>query len=71
MLTEKSSKVVKKFYCETCDYNCCRKYDFDKHLSTRKQKMVTNGYKMVTKWLQNGYKMVTEKCQKSCEYFSL
>ena len=27
--------------------------------------MVTNGYKMVTKWLQNGYKMVTEKCQKT------
>ena len=36
-----------------------------RHLSTRKQKMVTNGYKMVTKWLQNGYKMVTEKCQKT------
>ena len=42
MLTEKSSKVVKKFYCETCDYNCCRKYDFDKHLSTRKHKMLIN-----------------------------
>ena len=34
-------------------------------------KWLQNGYKMVTKWLQNGYKMVTEKCQKSCEYFSL
>ena len=42
MLTEKSSKVVKKFHCETCDYNCCRKYDFDKHLSTRKHKMLIN-----------------------------
>ena len=42
MVIEKSQKVAKKFYCETCDYNCCRKYDFDKHLSTRKHKMLIN-----------------------------
>ena len=42
MLIEKSSKVVNNFYCETCAYNCCRKYDFDKHLSTRKHKMLIN-----------------------------
>ena len=42
MLTEKSSKVVKKFYCEICDYSCSRKYDYDKHLSTRKHKMLIN-----------------------------
>jgi len=36
MLTEKSEKVVKSFYCEKCDYKCCRKYDFNKHNFTSK-----------------------------------
>jgi hypothetical protein len=40
MVEKKSSKVAKKFYCEKCDYGCSRKYDYEKHLSTRKHKMV-------------------------------
>ncbi len=43
MVEKKSSKVVKNFHCETCDYSCSRKYDYDKHLSTRKHKMIVNG----------------------------
>ena len=46
---KKSLKVVKKYYCEICDYSCSRKYDYDKHLSTRKHKMVTNGDNNVAK----------------------
>ena len=42
MITKKSQKVAKKYYCETCDYSCSRKNDYEKHLSTRKHKMVTN-----------------------------
>jgi hypothetical protein len=45
MVTKKSQKVAKNYYCEKCDYSCCRKNDYEKHLSTRKHKMVTNGYK--------------------------
>jgi len=44
MLEEKSPKVAKKFECEFCQYVCCKKSDYIKHLSTRKHKMVTNGY---------------------------
>uniref|UniRef100_A0A6C0ERA6 C2H2-type domain-containing protein n=1 Tax=viral metagenome TaxID=1070528 RepID=A0A6C0ERA6_9ZZZZ len=42
MLTQKSQKVAKKFICETCDYKCSNSYDFNKHLTTRKHKMLTN-----------------------------
>lgn len=40
-----------------CDYNCCRKYDFDKHLSTRKHKMIVNHSKMIV----NDSKMISRK----------
>ena len=32
----KSQKVANRFACEKCDYMCCNKFDFNKHLSTRK-----------------------------------
>ena len=42
MTDKKSQKVAKKYHCESCDYSCCRKNDYDKHLSTRKHKILTN-----------------------------
>jgi hypothetical protein len=33
---EKSQKIAKEFLCKQCDYKCCNKYDYNKHLSTRK-----------------------------------
>ena len=42
MLTEKTSKNIKKFYCEACDFECCKKGDYTRHLSTRKHKMLIN-----------------------------
>jgi hypothetical protein len=42
MLTEKSEKVVDIFYCQSCDYNTSRKYDFKKHNYSHKHKMMTN-----------------------------
>ena len=44
-------KSQKKYHCEKCDYTSRNKYDFSKHLSTTKHKMVTNGN-------LNGNKMV-------------
>jgi hypothetical protein len=38
MATEKSEKSDTNFYCEICDYNCFRKYDFNKHNLTSKHK---------------------------------
>ena len=36
-----SEKVRKKFNCDSCDYSTSDKKDWNKHLSTRKHKMVT------------------------------
>ena len=36
METKKSLKKSLVFVCKVCDYNTCKKSDFDKHLSTRK-----------------------------------
>ena len=36
MTNEKSQKIAKKFVCETCCYKCFNKFDYNKHLSTRK-----------------------------------
>ncbi len=38
MDNKKSSKVVQFFSCELCDYKCCKSYDYNKHLLTRKHK---------------------------------
>ena len=45
MITEKSQKSQKKYSCKKCHYYSSNKFDFDKHLSTTKHKMITNGNK--------------------------
>jgi hypothetical protein len=36
MITENSQKSQQLLYCEKCDYKCCRKSDYNKHLLTSK-----------------------------------
>ncbi len=36
-----SEKVAPKFYCKNCDYSTSRKYDYDKHILTRKHEILT------------------------------
>jgi hypothetical protein len=36
------SKEAKKYSCEVCDFSCTRKNNYDKHLTTRKHKNLTN-----------------------------
>lgn len=38
---ENSQKVAFKFACEICQYTCCNKYDYNKHLDTRKHQTNT------------------------------
>jgi len=49
MVVKKIEKIEKKFYCEKCDYKCSYLSDWNKHLSTRKHKMVVNGSKLSKK----------------------
>ena len=39
MITENSQKSQPFFYCEKCDYKCCRKNDYNKHIMTSKHKI--------------------------------
>jgi hypothetical protein len=41
---EKMSKTSEYFYCEKCDYTCCKKYNFDRHISSDKHKNTHFGY---------------------------
>ena len=36
-------KIPKKYYCEKCDYKCCNKKDYNKHLLTLKHKNGNHG----------------------------
>ncbi len=44
-----SQKVAPKFECKECNYSTSRKYDFDKHLTTRKHKILTDTDAITTK----------------------
>jgi hypothetical protein len=60
-LVAKSGIISKnKFYCEKCDYKCCKKYNWEKHLLTAKHCQVTD---LVAK----SGKKLQEDQQKSCE----
>jgi len=48
MADKKVAKVAKNYYCELCDYKCCNKTNFEKHLSTAKHKKLENVEKMLT-----------------------
>ena len=45
--TNKSHKVAHNYECKYCNYVCSRKYDYNKHLSTRKHNMEIAGSKYV------------------------
>ena len=42
-----SQKVAENFYCKFCNYNTCKRSDFNKHLATDKHKKRENDSKMV------------------------
>ena len=42
MANENSQKIATQFVCEKCDYKCCNKFDFNKHLGTRKHLAANN-----------------------------
>ena len=42
MLTKKTPKSVFLFSCEKCDFECCKKSEWDRHLITRKHLLLTD-----------------------------
>ena len=42
MLTNFTQKNSNKFECIFCDFKCCNKNDYNRHILTLKHKMLTN-----------------------------
>ena len=55
-----SKKVAENFYCKACDYNTCKKYNFNKHCLTPKHIKVTNA----TLDTENSTEFSCDKCSK-------
>ena len=45
MTYKKMPKNAEKFICEKCDFNTSKSSNYEKHLLTRKHKILTNTYK--------------------------
>ena len=57
MADNNSPKLATKYYCETCDYKCCKKSDYEKHTRTLKHQ---TAYTMLTNTDKNSPKLAKE-----------
>ena len=60
----KVSKVSKEYFCESCNYKCCNKTNFEKHLHTQKHKkqiMEISGNMVMEKLVEN---FACENCER-------
>ena len=49
MSYKKTTKTLPVFLCEKCNFKCSKKQDFNRHILTRKHKMITNDYNKTPK----------------------
>jgi hypothetical protein len=54
--TKKGEKGQHIFYCEKCDFKCCKKYSWERHIDTPKHLQETNGNILETKKGEKGQK---------------
>jgi hypothetical protein len=75
MTNEITSKNIKKFYCESCDFKCDKKGDYNRHLHTVKHQALTYPNKKTSKNIKlyececgNSYKHASSLCghKKKC-----
>jgi hypothetical protein len=49
MTYQKNAKKRQIFFCEKCNFECCKKSEYDRHLLTRKHKILTDTYQKTPK----------------------
>ena len=70
MDTIKTPKTPKIFICEKCDFKCCKKSDWDRHISRSKHILNMNGYKNDIKKDQKTPQKCECECGKEYNYHS-
>ena len=70
MDTIKTPKTPTKFICEKCDFKCCKKSDWDRHISRSKHILNMNGYKNDIKKDQKTPQKCECECGKEYNYHS-
>ena len=58
-------KIDKNFYCETCDFKCCKTGDWNRHLLTAKHKKYVKGDVLVTNGDANYIIYICDVCNKN------
>jgi len=66
MITINTSKHIKEFICEKCNFKCCKRGDYNRHKNTAKHKMIINDNKITSKNI-TAYSC---ECGKSYKYAS-
>ena len=61
---EKSQKISKKFNCDLCNYICCKKGDYNKHLSTSKHINRTQLTNLEQKVVKKSSNFICKYCNK-------
>ena len=61
---KKGKKGQLDFYCDKCDFTCCKKYSWNRHISTSKHNMEIFGNEMEIKKGKKGQNFACQKCDK-------
>jgi hypothetical protein len=64
LVANSGKKMANNYYCEKCDYTCCKVYNWKKHLDTAKHTQETFGNDFVAKSGKNAEKYVCKNCEK-------
>ena len=60
-----TSKIDKKFYCENCDFKCCKTGDWNRHVLTAKHQKYVKGDDLVTNGDANYIFYICDVCNKN------
>ena len=64
MDSKKTPKNAEKIYCEKCNFTCFKQSEWNRHIMTRKHKMIVNDSKMIVKKTPKVYSCVCGKTYK-------
>lgn len=66
--TKKNAEKCQEFICIECNFKCSKKSNYESHLATRKHKILTNTYNILTKNAEKTPKLYTCECGNSYKH---